>query len=73
MSDKNYIECGNCRTRIGNVTIPDVCKNIEAIENYQKLYPNSSRSVYCEDLNRNRDCKFQKLNFHGLIGKLLGD
>jgi hypothetical protein len=67
----DYIECGDCRKRCGTTTIPDVCTSIEAIANYRKL--NSAVSIYCEDINRNRDCKFIKLNFSGLIGKLLGD
>ncbi|VVB83120.1 Uncharacterised protein [uncultured archaeon] len=71
MTDKNYIECGDCRKRMANRTVPDVCKSIEAIEAYGKIY--SRASVYCEDINRKRDCKFQKLNLHGLIGKILSE
>jgi hypothetical protein len=67
MADKNYVECGDCTKREG-ATVIDTCTSVEAITNYRKS--NSGDSIYCEDINRNRDCKFIKLNFSGLIDKI---
>ena len=71
MADKNYIECGDCRKRWNDDRSPDMCGSKEAKGYFQKLNPDKHIIPYCEDFNKNRDCKFQKLNFSGLIGKII--
>ena len=68
------IECGDCKSSwYPDDRSPEMCKSKEAKEYFQKLNPNTHIIPYCTDFNKNHDCKFQKLNFSGLIGKILSE
>jgi len=74
MTDKNYVDCEDCRKRyVGKIIRVDLCSSKEAIKYFESLNHGEKVIPYTADFNKNHDCKFIKFNFSGLIGKILNE
>jgi len=68
------VECFDCKDLIDNAknVAPDKCGNKEAMEYFQKTFPDR-KIIYCTDVNKNNDCRFARLKFDGLVRKFFSD